>query len=86
MSGTAVVDPRPFRFSGKEWSDVTVMGSDDAARFAEMLVGRGVEFHHDPPVAAGTTVHRFLVAADPQQLERLTQSSLAPGAERVPQE
>jgi hypothetical protein len=85
MSGPALVDPRPFRFSGKEWSDVTVMGGDAARHFAETLVGMGLEFHHDPPVAAGTTVHRFLVAADPQKLAQLADLSLAPGAERVPE-
>lgn len=83
MSAPAIVDPRPFRFSGKEWSEVTVMGGEGAQDFARRLVTAGIEFHHDPPVAAGTTVHRFLVAAASVRVQGLAESMLEPGIERA---
>ena len=80
MSDTAIViEPHPFMFFGKRWTDMTVIGHDSAALFASYLVARGVEFHHDP---AETEVHRFLVNAAPAEVEQCFDAAISPGREK----
>ena len=76
-----VIDPRSFRFFGKKWTEVTVLGRDSASAFARYLVEHGVEFHHEPPTAADTPVHRFLIGASPSEVEQVVERALSPGQE-----
>jgi hypothetical protein len=61
------------------------MGQEGATAFARTLVEQSVEFHHDPPAAAGAVVHRFLVAAAPGEVARLCEEAVpSDAAARTP--
>jgi hypothetical protein len=76
MTAPAVIEPRPFQFSGKLWTEATVMGQEGAIGFARTLVEQSVEFHHDPPASAGAVIHRFLVAAAPGVVAQLCEEAV----------
>jgi hypothetical protein len=78
-----LIEPRPFQFFGKKWTEATAIGRACAATFAGYLIGEGIEFHHDPPGTARGPVHRFLIAASPTKVRRAAERALSPGKEAL---
>jgi hypothetical protein len=76
-----IIEPHPFRFFGKKWTEATAIGNSCAAAFARYLVEEGIEFHHEPPTEAHSAIHRFVISASPTKVRKAAERALSPGHE-----